>query len=329
MKTINTYVRLTVLLLISCSSLNISANEHIRIASFNIAEFGEGTHPQTRDLPYIATMLTGADIDLVAIQELGVKDEAEIQLNALVAAMNQQVPSGDPQYFSFSTTKTGDERYAVIYRDPVVIEDDILWLDNDKDPDNAGAGGETFFRVPVAIPFHAGEFDFYVVMMHLAWGDLDRRRNEVKAIKDFLIAKDPTEDDWIVLGDMNRYGKYNKGTPNKAFDQLLEGHWSARYRFPLLEAITEPDDMKVYRASTDQQSTTVAKKNNLYDQIIITQGAFAEFGTTTPVLGQDIDIIDFDRDARFATLGHNAIKYQVSDHRPVWIKLQIDLGDDD
>jgi len=326
---IKTVLLLVALLVTSSLSLSVTANEHIRVASFNIAEFGEGSHPDTRDIPYIAELLTANDLDLIAIQELGVRDEADVQLNALVSAMNQQILSGEPHYFSFSTTKTGDERYAVIYRAPVVLNDDILWLDDDKDPNNAGSGGETFFRVPVAIPFHAGDFDFYVVIMHLAWGDLDRRTNEVKAIKTFLDTKDPTEDDWIVLGDMNRYGKYNKGTPNKAFDQLLVGNWSSRYRFPLLEAVTEPDDMTIYRASIDEHSTTIAAKNNMYDQIIITEGLFAEFGTTTPIMGQDIDIIAFDRDARFTVLDHNAIKYQVSDHRPVWIRLQIDLGDDD
>ena len=133
---------------------------------------------------------------------------------------------------------------------------------------------------------------------------------------------------FFILGDMNRYGKYNKND-RKAFDQMLRGNWQKRYRFPLLEAITDPDDIKVYRAGEDEYSTTVASSKNLYDQFVITQGTFNEFGVSNPKLGIHIGIIAFDRDTRFQGLSHNEVKYQVSDHRPVWIRLRTDLPDDD
>jgi endonuclease/exonuclease/phosphatase family metal-dependent hydrolase len=211
------------------------AVEAIRIGSFNIAEFGEGNHPQTRDVDFIAKMLVSAGLDLIAIEEVGTGTQAQDQLGRLLTEMNAEVAANQPQYFFFLTPVTGDERYAVVYRSPVVLGDDLMWLDEDKDPANPRAGGKVYYRIPVGVPFSAGNFDFVVVIVHLSWGDLDRRRAEVNALRRFLREVDPSEDDWIVLGDTNRYGKFTKNATNKAFDRLLTGSWQARYRFPLLE----------------------------------------------------------------------------------------------
>lgn len=330
MKTMKIMImRVILVFLLSTAAVQVVAEDYIRIASFNIAELGEGSHPDTRDLDHIAKMLYDTKLDLIAIQEVGVKEAAESQLNALTQKLNAHLTGNQPRYFYMVTPLTGDERYAVIFRAPVVLGDDISWLDTDHDPSNPGAGGTTYFRVPAAIPFSAGGFDFMVVIVHLRWGNLEGRTAEVAALRELLMSVDESEDDWIVLGDMNRYGKYSKGSTKKAFDQLLKGNWQQRYRFPLLEAITDPDDMTVYRASTDAHSTTVAKSMNIYDQFIITAGAFNEFGTTEPVFGEHVGIVPFDQEAPYKTMDHNSIKYKVSDHRPVWLRFRIDQNDDD
>ncbi len=236
--------------LISLVPLYSHADEFIRVASFNIAEFGEGTHPQTRDLDAIAAMLVNNQLDLIAVQEVGIKDQAENRLNALVGKMNSIASSG-PKYFSYITPQTGDERYAFIYRSPVVIGEEDLWLDDDRGPNNPRAGGTIYYRIPIAVSFMAGDFDFYLVNVHLSWGNLDRRENEIADLREFLRAEGGAEKDWIVLGDMNRYGKYRVSDP-KAFDQLLDESWNFLYRFPLLEAITSPDDMRESKAEKDE-----------------------------------------------------------------------------
>ena len=310
-------------------SLPVHSQEFIRIASFNIAEFGEGSHPTDhRNLDFIADMLVDGDLDLIAVQEVGTVVGGATQVTALVTRMNALHPN-DPDYFSAITPLTGDERYAFIFRDPVIMEDDFLWLDDDREPANPRAGGETFFRIPVAASFTAGNFDFVVVSSHLTWGDTDRRRREYRVLRNFLRDEDDVEDDYIVLGDMNRYGKFNVGSPNKPFNELLRSNFQNRYRFPLLEAVTDPDDMTLHFVATDDLSTTIAQSRNTYDQFIITEGTFNEFGTTNPVLGTHIGIIAFDQQAHFSNMSHNQIKYEVSDHRPVWIRLRIDLADDD
>jgi endonuclease/exonuclease/phosphatase family metal-dependent hydrolase len=313
-------------LIAACST---SADEHIRICSFNIAEFGEGSHPQTRQLDFIAQMLVDNNVDLIAIEEVGTKDSGAEQVANLRTKMNQHRQEGTPQYFYFVTPMSGDERCAVIYRHPVIKGDDVYWLDDDKSPGNPRAGGETYYRIPVALAFRAGDMDFVVVIVHLTWTDTDRRKDEFAALRAFL-RKEDVEADWIILGDTNRYGLYGATSPDKPFDQLLTDNWKTYYRFPLLEAVTEPDDMKVFQASEDAQSTTVAPSKDLYDQIIITDGAYREFGSDSPVLGQHVGIIPFDMDAPYSSItDHNEVKFKVSDHRPIWIRLRIDGGDDD
>jgi endonuclease/exonuclease/phosphatase family metal-dependent hydrolase len=308
-----------------------AADDHIRIGSFNIAEFGEGGHPQTRDLDAIARMLVDARLDLVALQEVGTVPMGDTQVENLRQRMNARLAAGTPQYHALVTPRSGDERCAVLYRAPVIQEGELEWLDEDKEAGRPDRGGSIYYRIPVAIPFEAGEFDFYVVIVHLSWSDRTRRRAEFSALRDFL--KTPADEkDWIVVGDTNRYGGYSASYANKPFNVLLETGWQTRYRLPLLEAVTDPDDMKVYRAAEDAWSTTIANppKNDLYDQVIITAGAFREFDTDDPQLDTHVSIVAFDTAAPYAAMhDHNTVKYTISDHRPIWARFRIDLPDDD
>ena len=68
--------------------------EYIKIAGFNIAEFGEGGYPGTRRLEYIADLLVDNGLHLIAIQEVGVKVQADSQVVRLVRIVNQKVSTG-------------------------------------------------------------------------------------------------------------------------------------------------------------------------------------------------------------------------------------------
>lgn len=305
------------------------AAQFIRIASFNIAEFGEGDRPQQRDIPAIARMLAEHNLDLIALQEVGVKAVHATQVKILTEELNRVRPEGASRFYYFVTPPSGDERYAVIYRFPVQMEDGVDWVESNQKVKGRQAGGETFFRVPTILTFQAHNFDFKLGIMHLTWGNLDRREKEMQALETFLRQERKGEQDWIFVGDMNRYGKYQK-KDKKAFDALLRKGWQTFYRFPLLEAITEPDDMTVFSAPADEKSTTIAGSRDLYDQIIISRGAYREFGRAKPEFNIHAGIIAFDRLPPYnAMKDHNEIKYTISDHRPIWARFQIDLDDDD
>lgn len=303
--------------------------EYIRIASFNIAEFGEGSHAQERDLTAIAHILYDNKLDLIAIEEVGVSAEASSQVKHLTDHLNKIRTNHTSKYYFFVTPPSGDERYAVIYRFPIQMKKGVDWVEPNQKVKSRHAGGNIFFRVPVILSFQAHNFDFKLGIQHLTWGNLSRRRKEIQCLEEFLHKEKKGEQDWIFAGDMNRYGKYNK-KDNKAFDLLLTPNWKEFYRFPLLEAITEPDDMKAFSAPSDAKSTTIAGSRDMYDQFIISRGAYREFGTTTTEFGINAGIIAFDRQPPYNKIkNHNQLKYLISDHRPIWARFRIDLEDDD
>jgi len=69
--------------------------------------------------------------------------------------------------------------------------------------------------------------------------------------------------------------------------------------------------------------------NMIYDQIIISAGAFNEFGANPASLGDNIGIVDFDNAAPFTTMQFNRIKDVISDHRPIYARFRCNLSDDD
>jgi hypothetical protein len=68
-------------------------------------------------------------------------------------------------------------------------------------------------------------------------------------------------------------------------------------------------------------------------QIIIYAGAYREFGMLQDNLdarfGQNVGIEDFENKDEHSGMNFYQLKYTISDHRPVWAKFRINLGDDD
>lgn len=308
----------------------------IRIGSFNIYEFGKGTHPQNRNLSALAEILLG--MDLIALQEVG-GENGPAQVVALRDSMNSLLPAGAQRFKTpLITAITGNsERYAFIYRDPVrVIRADInpatdageWWLTEDLNGNGIYDDDEDFDRVPAFMYFHAGNFDFVVATVHLMWGDIERRRREIRRLRDWLLDFEPRrgERDVILIGDFNRYGKVTGDVEERPFSLFLDEDYRTYYRILLLEPLTSP---YTKYARVDSQSTTVAGGRNLYDQIFITSSTSYEFGNTPAEYGVSIGVVPFDMWAPWNGLHHNTLKVSMSDHRPIWARFRIDLEDDD
>jgi len=71
----------------------------------------------------------------------------------------------------------------------------------------------------------------------------------------------------------------------------------------------------------------------LYDFILISAGAFREFGMVDGELdarfGENVGIEAFDNWPQYEGMDYQTLKYIISDHRPVWTEFKINLGDDD
>ena len=99
-----------------------TAKDFIKVTTFNIAELGEGSYPDTRDELGIARMLVNLDLDLVAMQEVGIKESGEAQVQIITSDMNSLLAPDASRYNCITTFfETGDERYAFIWRSPVVM----------------------------------------------------------------------------------------------------------------------------------------------------------------------------------------------------------------
>jgi endonuclease/exonuclease/phosphatase family metal-dependent hydrolase len=212
-----------------------------------------------------------------------------------------------------------------------MVSDGISPLPHDPDPD--GDGLRTFQRVPSMATFRAGGLDFIVVNCHLytklTGTSSDGRTAECAALAKFLASlPEAGEGDVVVVGDFNRF---LEGKDDWA--QIMPPGCEARYRFPFLEAVhsaVPAFNPRTDEAPEDRFSTTTARKRSIYDQIIVSAGAFGNIAAA-PVFGQDVGLVAFDDDPHYEWFidDWNLATTWMSDHRPVWVRLRTDLPDDD
>lgn len=308
--------------------------DFIKVATFNIAELGEGSHPDTRDELAIAGMLVNLDLDLIAIQEVGTKDTGENQVQLITSHMNGLLGPDTPRYNCITSFfDTGDERYAFIWRSPVVMTSGLKMMD-----DTSEYKGSVFVRAPVYCSFKAGDFDFVFMNVHLYTRikktNTKGRKWEYRELVNWLkyqVQNNP-EKDYLIVGDMNRYLDSQAYPKTGAWSKLTYPNFKNDFRLVLHEALPG-DDYDLKHAPTDEWSTTIAQRRSMYDQILISTGAKKEFGLVQGDLdarfGENVGIEDFDNEEQYSGMGFYQVKYTISDHRPVWAKFKINLGDDD
>lgn len=321
------------------SSAGNQGPEYIRIGSFNIFEFGREGNVDRRNLGELAKLLVG--MDLIAVQEVRNDSSGAKQVYALRDSMNALVQAqGNGKKFKtplVSEVTGNKERYAFIYRDPVkYISRDLnpgtqkgeWWLQTHMDAQGVHTHNG-YNRIPAFMYFRAKKFDFVLATAHLMWTNTGKRTEEVDSLRDWLWSFEARggEKDCILVGDMNRYGAYSGvDVEDMAFSRFLENGWQDHYRMLFLEPLVSWT--RKY-ADADEQSTTVGKQKNLYDQIIITKNTEHEFGTEPAVYEQTIGVIPFDMLSGFDSISHDSLRRIMSDHRPIWARFRIDLKDDD
>ncbi|HUT63519.1 MAG TPA: T9SS type A sorting domain-containing protein [Anaerolineae bacterium] len=301
-------------------------NGYMALCSFDISELGDQT--PLKDHEAIARML--GEFDLIVIQEVQDKGGAA-HIAGIVDIMNKETTT-PYSYFVIPGAGRGfpgTEGYAFIFRDPVT-------LDERYEPSCGLKETEVEYgRLPGWAYFRAGNFDFMVVAVHLHWSKLDTREAEVAdllaLLKEYAHRPLSEEKDLVIAGVMSRFGNYSNTAINNretAFHQLLDDPGlNSEYRLLFCEYLPAMDAKE---APDDAGSTTVADTNNMvYDQIIISAGAFHEFGTERAVLGSSVGIIDFDNWPEYADLETDVIKDLISSHRPIYAQFRYDRPDDD
>lgn len=283
-----------------------ATSKTLRIATWNIANLGDQDREDSH-LKIIAEMISW--FDLVAVQET--KDNYE-HFKKIVGF------AGKKYKFIFSDAAGNNERLAFIYDSNKlkVLEEVAEYAIPPSDYGDIKIKGVTatfngFDRSPFLASFSAGNFQFTLMTAHLYYGDdTDPKKLERRCLEAYAIAR------WADLRSKSKY------TYNGITDVFAMGD----FNLPKIDK----DDI-IYKALVNRglqlpEHTSIVYSNinndKQYDQI-----AFLP-GTKRRILSDGIFPFD---NAAFAEIYNTAtpatfrgyIKYYISDHRPMWIELDI------
>lgn len=313
---------------------------HIRLASWNISKLGANDKEEyNRSVLGLVNILRKTNADLICLQGLSAEgyreDATEIakeQLRRLVNLLNRAASHDGTPSYNFSLCKgQGGEAAAFLWRRPVSLQGEPKPL---EERERGGDDGPNYRRPPSLALFSAGKTDFYVVSCHLteslAEGRMKGQAEEYTALAEWLRKLEGQEEkDAVVLGTFNRFAA-SKAPWATFWTAADDGH----FRLPLMEAIRVAEkkfDPAQDEAPLPRYGTSVGRKATLRNQIAISRGLTTEFRAAAPKFGEDVGIVDFDNDDQYqwAVGDWNDAASLLSDHRPIWIRLAIDQGDDD
>lgn len=295
------------------SSINSFADDVIKIASWNIQNFGKSKAENDKVMKVIASTLS--QFDIIAIQEIsnlyeksdkGCPQNEDIcpgdkRCNLVTGALKKYLHAASNKEYEFMLSpQVKDERYLFIYdknKIRVLVDGKLVKDDgDDKDTpicDSSSSGNMS--RQPFYATFKAGSFDFTLATAHTSPSN---NVSELNALYDFynkIQRADKKEKDVILLGDLNADCAYLR----KSADIKLAG----------------PKFTWIIDKATD---TTVRKSRDCaYDRIIFT-------GATAEDYAGKYGVLNFDE---VNNIGEQAA-LKVSDHYPVWAEFYTDKDTD-
>jgi len=309
------------------------------IGSWNIRAFDDGVPRMDESYHYIAEIID--HFDICAIQEIKSNLKPLRRLKSLLG------PSWDFFVSDVSTHKGGNnERMAFIYNTNRVFFRNLIG--EIVLPKEDLIAGEQVARSPFFASFQAGWFKFSLCSTHIVYGDdLGSRAAEIEAIANTLVKRAKTEDQvHIFLGDMNiekkndevmqalhnskmtvpDFGPTNL-TGNKWFDQMAfteKGKAGRKTRllrhgkFDWRHAVFGPHPKENAPELTTEDKANGKKRL-----------------TATAILKHYEKIVKTIRKkhgknpyADWPKSYKNWTTFEMSDHLPIWMELEIDYSDD-
>ncbi len=309
------------------------------IGSWNIRAFDDGVLRLDESYHYIAEIID--HFDICAIQEV------KKNLAPLRRLMKLLGPDWEFFVSDVSTHKGGNnERMAFIYNTTRVFFRNLIG--EIVLPKENLIAGEQVARSPFFASFQSGWFKFSLCSAHIVYGDdLGMRAAEIKAIADALVKRAKSEDQvHIFLGDMNiekkddevmqalqdskltvpDFGPTNMGG-NKWFDQLAfteKGKAGRKTRllrhgkFDWRHAVFGPhpkDDAPELTA----EDKTEGKHRPTSAAIL------AHYKKKVEKIRKKHDKSPY---ANWSKAYRNWTTFEMSDHLPIWMELEIDYSDD-
>lgn len=303
------------------------------LATWNIRDFGnedKRAKEDGRDQPgprlqesyyYIAEVISAFDI--VAIQEVNT-------IEALERVMNILGPSWEYMTTDINPTKAGNHEHMTFVYDTrkVSFEHMAGQIVTNKQ--------QQFVRTPYYAAFQSGWFRFSLCTVHILYGDYKDTRSRIREIDEiagFLTKRiERTRENIILLGDFNIISR-----EDKTFAPLDKHDWYVPLDFKTNVAKNKSYDQIAFKVKEGRLKRGSSKKNaGAFDffKSVFQSRDWKEYYAVAAATGRLMDswekALSFP-DKKPLTRQQYFKQWrtwQMSDHMPLWIELQIDFTDD-
>ncbi len=281
-----------------------SLDESLNICTWNIRHWGQKRRMRF-SLHCIAEIFF--QFDLIAVTEL------RRNVSELKYVLELLGPFWKAVFSDYTTDAGGNkERIAFVY-DSRAVKFTGLAAETDGPRKKNRTTGQyvpkfNWWRKPYLASFRAGHFDFVLLAAHLQWGTTGGREKELAELAKWVQAfqKDEyrVDRDVIALGDFN-----------------IPNYGSKLYKAVSQFGLSAPESI------LNLEHGSNLMKNKRYDQILhhpaITGSVFSDHG----------GVIDFykgnyKRFKPYKDLTKTKFTYELSDHLPLWVQLNLDVEDE-
>lgn len=279
-----------------------SLDESVNIATWNVRDFGKRRRSKAA-IHYIAEVMDSFDI--IALVEL--RDNLR-DLNRVLSVLG---PFWKVVFSDYNRDGGGNsERLAYVYDSRAVT---FTGLAAEARPPMEKVDGEyvpqiTWWRSPFMASFRAGHFDFILLSAHIRWGEgTGARVAPLQALADWVSDRRGErfvgDKDIILLGDFNIPSRGSK----------------------TFKAITSKG-LEVAPGLLKKDFGTNLARNKRYDQIFHYPMHPSLYLNSAGKYRAPAGVVDFykgDHRKLFPNLTKNEFTYQMSDHLPLWMQMNI------
>lgn len=285
----------------ACGLPPSALDETLKIATWNIREFGNPARPRTEaSLHYIAEVI--GQFDLVGVVEL--RD----RIGEMTKVMSYLGGYWDIIYSDFIEDHGGNkERVAYVFDRRACVFTGLCGNANEprKKRGVHYLPERSWWRKPFMASFRAGGFDFVCITTHIRWGAVENDRvAELSMLADYVHARTvkgvAVDCDAVVMGDFN--------IPDLSSDL---------YKAVTARGLMMPESLAGITGSN-------LARNKRYDQILhnpVYTKSFTDKGGVLDFIGDGWGDLypsaksPFDQD----------YTYQMSDHLPLWALIRTDI----
>lgn len=276
----------------------------VNIATWNIRHWGQKRRKRC-SLHYIAEILH--QFDLISVVELR-RNVKELKYVLELLGKYWQVVFSD-----YITDAGGNrERIAYIY-DTRAVQFTGMAAESDgprKKNKTSGVYEPVFswWRKPYMASFKAGAFDFVALSVHLQWGTVAGRKKELEMLADWV--REYNKDEYRVDRDIILMGDFNIDS----------------FESPLYHTISK-HGLQAPKAILESNLGSNLATNKRYDQILHQP---SQTGSVFTDHGGVLDFYQSDHRAikPYENLTKNSFTFELSDHLPLWVQLNIDIADE-